>query len=66
MGAEPRATISIDAYKGYSVAQLKQRCRELCGALMNYEMIILALASDRKLSAEQRAKVDRLIKGYED
>lgn len=59
-------TISIDAYKGWTVAKLKRRCRELCCALMRDEMIILKLADGITLSPEERDKVNRLKMAYED
>lgn len=60
------ATLTIDAYKGWSVARLKRRCRELCRAMMNDEMIILTMAEGSPLSSEQQARVDRLRQAYED
>jgi hypothetical protein len=34
-------TITIDAYDGWTTEQLKKRCRELCRALHEWEMIAL-------------------------
>ena len=48
------AIISIDAYKGWTVAKLKRHCREMCCALMRDEMIILKLADGDALSPEER------------
>ena len=60
------ATITIDAYKGWTVAQLKRRCRELCRAVSNDEMIILKLAHGGTLSPVERERVSRLKQAYEE
>ena len=59
------AIISIDAYKGWTVAKLKRHCRALCCALMRDEMIILKLADGGALSPEERDRVNRLKMAYE-
>lgn len=61
-------TFTLDPYKGWTIAQLKRRCRELCHAMSNDEMIILKLAERGidGLSPDQRQRVERLIQAYED
>ena len=60
------ATFTIDAYKGWTMSQLKRRCRELCRASMSDDMIILTLADGGTLSPEQLERVNRIKQAYED
>lgn len=54
-----------DPYSGWTVKQLKERCRELGHALMRDEMIILALAAGDVLPKEYQERVDLLKIAYE-
>ena len=62
-------TFTFDAYEGKTLDEMKSRARELCRALMRWQMTALLLAEKHGtegLSAERAAEVNRLIEAYKD
>lgn len=59
-----------DPYEGWSVKQLKQRCRDLCRAVDTYQHMAMAMSevpgSLDKLDPEDRKTVERLVEAYKD
>lgn len=59
---------TLEIYKGWTPERLKERCRDLCGALDNWQHIAMTLAEHGKdgLTAGDRDKLDRMIEAYQD
>ena len=59
-------TFIFDAYKGWSEDALKARCRELCRAVMEKDLIIVTLAEEGfdSLTIDQQDRVRRLRAAY--
>ena len=57
----------LDAYKGWSIDQLKKRCRELCRVSMRRDMIIAVLATEGidGLNLEDQETVKRILSQYD-
>lgn len=64
----PDGSISLDAYAGKSRGELKEHCRELCRALVDWQMIAMQCyeLGRNGLSEEDRIKVETLISAYSD
>ena len=64
-------TVSLDAYAGWPREKLKQRCRELCMSVDEWQFIAMHAARDGSNSIEQvrepaRSKIARMIAAYSD
>lgn len=61
-------SFTLDIYKGWTEDRLKERCRDLCMALDNWQHIAMALAEHGKegLTPTDKEKVERLIEAYQD
>jgi hypothetical protein len=61
-------TFTIDAYKGYSEAELKRRCRELCRVNMHKDIIIAVLAKHGfdNLNDADKEEVKRICSQWDD
>lgn len=65
------ATFTLpDPYEGWSVERLKDRCRELGGALMEWELIAANMGSVPaaldQLTTQSREKVENMMRAYSD
>lgn len=64
------ASFTFDAYAGWSLAKLRNRCRKLSLAVDRWQHIAMAMSdapgSLDKLHPEDRAEVERLIEAYKD
>lgn len=68
MSGRPKALDLFSCAGGATREQLKDRCRELCSAVMDWQMIAMVLADRGKdgLSVDDRTKLDNLIEAYND
>lgn len=59
---------TLDIYKDWTSNRLKERCRDLCMAVDNWQHIAMALAEHGKdgLTPSDREKVERLIEACRD
>lgn len=64
----PDGSISLDPCAGKSRDELKERCSELCSAVLDWQMIAMQLAEFGKegLSPEDLIKVEDLLEAYRD
>lgn len=64
-------SVSLDAYAAMSRDELKERCRELCAAVGDWQFAAMAAATGGANSLENirepyRSQIARLIEAYED
>jgi hypothetical protein len=67
----PDGSISLDAYAGWSRDQLKDRCRELCMAMEDWQFTAMSAATDGANSLQNvrepyRSKIAERIEAYSD